>query len=373
MNDLQPLILHLTTVHPRFDLRIFGKQCMSLKQAGYDVRVMVADGNGDEVRSGISIYDLGRATGRLRRMAILPWRAFSAIRRLQPGLVHFHDPELLPLALLLRLAGYTVVYDAHEDLPRSLRSRRWLRQSLLGVVSTLAEVIENASARAMSAVVGATPHIAQRFASRNSRTVSVCNYPDLSNVPDMRRRPEASTFCYIGAISRHRGIFEMVRASSAAGARLLVAGPFGDDALQAQVSAMSEWKNVEYFGVLPHERVWELMARSQAGLLFLHPVPNYIDSLPVKLFEYMAAGLPILSSNYDGWPDIVRNNGVGFLCDPTDAEAIAEQMRLVLADPENAEAMGRHARDVVVAHYSWKSEAEKLLNLYSALVPAHAS
>jgi glycosyltransferase involved in cell wall biosynthesis len=371
MSKPQPFVLHLTTVHPRFDLRIFGKQCLSLKREGYDVHLLVADGRGDEVRDGIIIHDLGRPSGRVHRMTELPLCAVAAIRRLKPSLVHFHDPELLPAALCLRLAGYTVVYDAHEDLPRSIKSRRWLRQELLGVVSRFAEWTENACASAMSAVVGATPHIAARFAKRNRNVIAVCNYPDLLNVPEMlNREPEPATFCYVGAISRHRGIIEIVRATGNVGAKLLLAGPFGDDQLQAQVAAMPEWQNVEYFGVLPHEQVWGLMRRSQAGLLFLHLVPNYVDSLPVKLFEYMAAGLPVLSSDYPGWPDIVKDNGIGLTCDPADAEAIAGLMRQILADPDRAQAMGSYAREAVVTRYSWKGEAEKLIDLYRKLLPA---
>jgi glycosyltransferase involved in cell wall biosynthesis len=340
-----------------------------LKHAGYDVRLAVADGQGDEVWNGIPIHDMGKPTDRLRRMLLLPWQAIAAVRKSNPTVVHFHDPELLPAAIILRLLGKTVIYDAHEDLPRSIKSRRWLGARLLKVVSLIAEKIENLCVRSMSAVVAATPHIASRFALLNDRVAVVRNYPDLSRIPvQMQRLPEPATFCYVGAISLHRGVLEMIRAIELTGARLIMAGPFGDDHLQAKVSHLPEWKNVEYLGPVPYEQVWTIMQRSHAGLLFLHPVPNYVDSLPVKLFEYMAAGLPILCSDYAGWPDIVRKEGIGYLADPTDPQAIAAVMRKILDDPEAAEAMGRRARAIVLERYSWQAEAEKLLALYQTVL-----
>ena len=88
-----PRIVHLTTVHPRDDIRIFHKECVSLARAGYEVVQVVGDGMGDAVVKGVRIVDLGAPpSGRLQRMRLQPKRALDAMLRLQPALVHFHDP-----------------------------------------------------------------------------------------------------------------------------------------------------------------------------------------------------------------------------------------------------------------------------------------
>ncbi|MBO6719038.1 MAG: glycosyltransferase family 4 protein [Rhizobiaceae bacterium] len=360
-------VLHLTTVHARHDQRILAKECAALRQAGHEVMLLVADGLGAEAWNGIQIHDVGARGQRLHRMTVLPWRALRRVRRLNPDVVHIHDPELLPVAVVLSMSGKLVVYDAHEDLPRSIKSKHWLPNWLLGTVSFIAERVENFCAGRMSAVVAATSPIAARFERPNRLVATIRNYPNLSNVPIVEPSPEPKTFCYVGAISLHRGIMEMLRATHLAGARLILAGRFGDEQLQATVEKLPEWNNVEYLGVVPHEEVWPIMRRAHAGLLFLHPVRNYIDSLPVKLFEYMAAGLPVLASDYAGWPDIVRSNQTGYLADPLDAEAIARVMRRVLAEPKQAQKMGQLGRKLVLSGYSWANEANNLVKLYEQL------
>src|SRR5690606_30831354 len=115
------------------------------------------------------------------------------------------------------------------------------------------------------------------------------------------------------------------------------------------------WSRVEYLGVIPHEAVWQQLSRAVAGLLFLHQVRNYVESLPTKMFEYMAAGIPVLASDYAGWPDIVRKSNAGLLANPIDSHAIAASMRQIIEDPGRATEMGRRGREVVFTSYSWQS------------------
>ncbi|MFM7847846.1 MAG: glycosyltransferase [Rubrivivax sp.] len=392
-------IVHLTTVHPRDDIRIFRKECVSLVQAGYQVVQIVGDGQGDAQVQGVRILDLGpRPAGRVARMREQPAKALAAVRRCRPALVHLHDPELLPLGAKLAREGLTVVYDAHEDVPRQLLTKQWIPAWARRPLSAAFEVYENHLVRQLAAVVGATPHITQRFAAVARHSVNVSNFPFLDELaPDVasfpssaggadgissapaagagRLPPAGSTprenaVCYVGGIFLTRGAFSMVRALALLpGVRLLLCGRFEDAATEAALRAEPGWAQVDYLGVLGRDGVREVMARSRAGLVTLLPLPSYLDSLPIKMFEYMSASLPVIASDFPLWRDIVQRHACGLCVDPADPAAIAQAIRQVLDDPAAAQAMGRAGREAVHAHYHWPRAEAELLGLYRGLLP----
>jgi hypothetical protein len=364
-------VVHLTTVHPRDDIRIFRKECVSLARAGYDVVLVVGDGLGDAVADGVRIIDIGaRPAGRLARMRTQPARALAAVRALHPALVHFHDPELLPLGAQLATAGVKAVYDAHEDVPRQILTKQWLPAALRPLVSRAFEAYENRQAARLSAVVAATPHIAARFAALTPRSVNVSNFPFLAELaPPAAPLPRERAVCYVGGIMRTRGALQMVRALALApGVRLLLAGGIEDAALEAELRAEPGWAQVDYLGLVGRDAVRSVLARSRAGLVTLLPMPSYLDALPIKMFEYMSAELPVIASNFPLWREIVLHHGCGVCVDPADPAAIASAIRALVDDPERVASMGRAGREAVHAHYHWPQAEAHLLALYRDLL-----
>ncbi|HPG80755.1 MAG TPA: glycosyltransferase [Piscinibacter sp.] len=371
MSPVPRRIVHVTTVHPRDDIRIFRKECVSLARAGYEVVQVVGDGRGEAVVDGVRIVDIGaRPAGRLARMRQQPRRALEAVRSLAPALVHVHDPELLPLAGALAREGVPAVYDAHEDVPRQILTKQWIAAPLRRVLSWGFERYENARVRPLAAVVAATPHIAQRFAAVARRSVSVANYPFLGELaPPAASVPRERVVCYVGGIMRTRGIFEMVRAlPQAPGVRLLLAGNFEDVALEQALRAEPGWTQVDYLGLIGREQVRSVLARASAGLVTLLPMPSYVDSLPIKMFEYMSAELPVIASDFPLWRDIVVRQACGVCVDPADPAAIAAAIRALVDAPPQVQAMGRAGRAAVLERYNWPQAERELLALYEALL-----
>jgi glycosyltransferase involved in cell wall biosynthesis len=373
-------VVHLTTVHPRDDIRIFRKECVSLAQAGYEVVQVVGDGLGDAEVQGVRIVDIGpRPAGRLARMRQQPAKAVAAVRALKPALVHLHDPELLPVGARLAREGLTVVYDAHEDVPRQLLTKQWIPAWARRPLSAAFEVYENHRVRLLAAVVGATPHITQRFAAVARRSVNVSNFPFLDELVPVSAPSVAgpvqreNAVCYVGGIFHTRGAFSMVRAlTHLPKVRLILCGRFEDAATEAALRAEPGWAQVEYLGVVGRDGVREVMARSRAGLVTLLPLPSYLDSLPIKMFEYMSAGLPVIASDFPLWRGIVQAHACGLCVDPEDPAAIAQAIAQVLADPATAQAMGHAGQEAVHAHYHWPRAQAELLALYRSLLPSHS-
>ena len=370
-----PCVVHLTTVHPRDDIRILHKQCRTLAAAGYRVVQVVGDGLGDARDGDVEIVDIGpRPTTRWARMWQQPRRAAAAVQRLAPDLLHFHDPELLPLAARLAARGLPVVYDAHEDVPRQVLTKQWIPAPARPVVSRLFEWYEDGRAARLAAVCAATPHIARRFARRAPLSVCVANYPFLDELaPPADDAPRERAVCYVGGITRTRGAFEMLRAiARVPGARLLLCGRFEDATLEAELRREPGWRQVDYLGQVDRQGVAEVMARSMAGLVTLQPMPSYRDAWPIKMFEYMSAALPVIASDFPLWRDILAPVDAGLCVDPLDPAAIAAAIGRLLDDPLQARAMGMRGRSAVLEHYRWDAAAAELLTLYARLLPARA-
>jgi hypothetical protein len=374
MGDVTTAIL--TTVHFRGDTRIRVKEVASLaEQLGEPVNLFVQDGEGDAdgADESVSVVDTGpRPGGRLARMTRGAWRMYRAVRRARPAVAHFHDPELIPVGLALKLSGIRVVYDVHEDLPRQILGKHWLSPWLRRPVSWAAEVVEWVAGRAFDGIVAATPTIARRFPA--GKTVTVQNFPLLSELVAPDPVPYAQRplhFAYVGSLGSIRGSREMVEAigrMSDASARLQLAGKFSNARDEEAARSLEGWGRVDYHGWASRPEVAQLLGNVRAGLVLFHPSPAHRDAQPNKMFEYMAAGLPVIASDFPLWREIVDGAGCGLLVDPLDPDAITGAMQWLLENPKEAEAMGRRGRAAVEATYNWEPEAEKLIEIYRRIL-----
>lgn len=368
-------IVHLTSVHPVGDPRILHKEAATLAAAGHEV-VLVAVAENEAILHGVRLRPVKRPKGRLVRMTGTVLRVLRAARGERGDVYHFHDPELIPAGLWLKLAGKRVIYDVHDDLPASVLSKAWIRPGLRKLVAPVVGALEETAARLFDCVVVANPAHGHRFPP--ARTVTVRNLPDLTEFPpappDHAVREPA--IVYVGALSRARGALEMVQAMAllpaVCRARFWLGGRFGDRGLEAACRGLAGWDRVDFLGWLERPEVADRLGRARVGLVLLQPVPHYQANYPVKLFEYMAAGLPVVASDLPLCREVVETAGCGLLVDPRDPAAIARAVQWLLEHPEEAEAMGRRGRAAVEQRYTWPSEAGTLLSLYDRLDPVQA-
>jgi glycosyltransferase involved in cell wall biosynthesis len=361
-------VVHLTSVHPRNDVRIFFKECRSLAAAGFDVTLVVADGQGQGLVDGVRIVDAGaRAAGRSGRALLTAPRVFAAARRLHADIYHFHDPELMPWGLMLRLSGAKVVYDTHEHLPEDILCKHYLPA---GMRTTLAYVAGNAellAARGLSAVVGATPHILQRFPDTVIRS-GVYNYPRVEESQQTRSwESRGQQACYVGGISINRGVREVVASAGLSKTRLVLAGPLWDGLTLEQLAAMPGWDRVSYRGIVPREQVADTMGSSRVGIVTFLPTASHLNALPNKMFEYMSQGIPVVASDFPLWRQIVEETGSGLCVNPADPAAIAAAVDRLAGDAAFGEACGRNGARAVAGEFNWSAQAQKLLDLYRTL------
>jgi glycosyltransferase involved in cell wall biosynthesis len=363
----------LTTVHPPFDTRIFHKQAKTLAQAGYDV-VLIAQHDRNGVVDGVKIIAIPKPRNRFYRIFGLTWKAFFLALKQKADVYHFHDPELLPIGMLLKFFTHAkVIYDVHEDVSEQILTKSWIPALLRRPWAVMFNFVEKLLARWVDAVVVATKGIAEKF--RRLNPIVVHNYPDhtlLLNPMPATEVKKGKVLIYVGGISRIRGAVEMVRAleflEHIPDLRLDLIGRFEPPELERELRELPGYQRVRFLGWLPWEEAWEHAGAASIGLLLFLPAPNHERSLPNKLFEYMAAGLPVIASNFPLWKEIVEGNNCGLCIDSLNPKAIAKAIEYLLEHPEEVRKMGENGRRAVLEKYNWEQEAKKLLAMYKNLM-----
>ena len=361
----------LTSVHPPFDVRIFHKEAKSLVKAGYDV-TLIAQHDKEEIVDEVKIINLQRPRNRIERMTKTVWSAYRKAIQLDADIYHFHDPELLPAGMRFKRMGKIVIFDSHEDVPKQLLGKPYLKKPAKIFLSRCLELYEKYSCRCFDTIVAATPFIRDKFLKINRNTVDINNFPMIGELAsgqvDWSRKQ--NHVCYVGGIGTIRGIEEVVKAMALVEtlARLQLAGRFDEKATEARITVLPSWEKVDALGYLDRKAARDVLASSMAGLVTFHPLPNHVDAQPNKIFEYMGAGIPVIASNFPLWREIIEGNKCGLCVDPLNPSEIAKAIDYIVTHPAEAQQMGKNGLRAVKERYNWDIEEKKLLALYEQLL-----
>ena len=378
----------LTSVHSAFDTRIFHKEARTLVRAGYDV-TLIAQHNKNEIVDGIKIIALLRPKNRFYRVFFLTRKVYKIALKQNADIYHFHDPELIPPGIWLKFLGKKVIYDVHEDVPKQILSKHWLLEIIRKPISICVNCFEKLISLSFNYIITATPTIKANF--RQYNVIDIRNYPILNSEilknksrgliyqargsdesdPYKVRSKDSYNLIYVGGLDKIRGIKEIIQVTELVNpeyrVKLLLAGRFSEKNFEEECHNLKGWKKTESLGWIRYEEIFNYLLNANIGLVCLYPLTRFLSSLPVKLFEYMSAKLPIIASNFPLWKEIIEGNNCGICVNPLKPEEIANAIEYLIQHPEEAKKMGENGRKAVIEKYNWENEEKKLLKVYKGL------
>lgn len=361
-------ISQFTTVHPRNDVRVFFKTCVSLVNAGHEVTLFVADGQGNEIKQGVSIIDIGNyRNSRFSRYFRARKIMFRQVVHSDADIYEFHDPELLGVGLRLKKLGKVVVFDSHEDVPKQILYKSWLGPLFIRkFISKFYDSYEKRIIKRIDGLISVIDEITEKFDC--SEKITLKNFPVTKiftrYVTTLQEKNK--NIIYVGSLTKERGIYDCIKALKYLPSqfRLVLIGAFPSERFKNECESLQEWERVDYKGFLPMEEVAPAVGASLIGLSVLHPEQNYLTSLPTKGFEYLAAGTPVVMSDFNYWKPYFK--GCGKLVSPEDPKIIAESILSLVEDQDHYQKVQEEGMKRA-KNYSWENEASKLNDFFEKL------
>jgi len=375
----------LSSVHLAMDNRVFYREARTLARAGYDV-TLIAVHDRDEEIDGVRIRALPRVP-RSRRPLL--WRRLTQMAlESKADVYQIHDPELLLVTpYLRRKSGRPTIYDIHEANADFIAVKDYLPGFIRLPLSAAFRRLEPILARGEDGLIFADDSIAADFESVPAIKTTLFNFPGgelierggLCPPPDPDAPP---VVLYLGGMERNRGSALMVAAfaevlAKRPDARLLVVGHFMPATLEDEVRADAAAHDIGHAltitGRVPFQEIGHYLAQATIGWVTWQPYAKNQRNIPTKLFEYMAFGRPVISSDLTSTRPFVENGVNGFLVKADDPREHATAILRMIENPDAAREMGRSGRRMVQTRFNWDRMTPRLLGLYDQVLSSRKS
>jgi glycosyltransferase involved in cell wall biosynthesis len=370
-------ICHITTVHAQKDARIFYRMCRALAERGMTV-VLVAPWSADDPLVQTSSWnDRIARSSRVKRIAI----ALRASLAAKADVYHFHDPELIPLGIILKFLRphSAVVYDVHEDYPAMMRVKYWIPKPLRTLVAWAAHVANTAAGFFLDGIVTADPSVRNDFKGLAAKKAIVYyNFPILQffSQPKHEQPAVKADLVYVGGMSDRAGTFVLLDALillAKQGIKPTVRlagytdGEKGLAAIQKSIRNHGLAMQVELVGRIPYSHVPGFIRSGRIGLVTLQPIAKFMKNIPTKMFEYWACGLPVIASDLPPIRQFLSDGKNGLFFKPSSATDLARGIRSLLDSTSNRNAMGSYGQMQINEDWNNERQVDSLVSFYQRI------
>lgn len=361
-------ICHFSSVHRVDDTRVFFREVKGLLTRDFDVTLVARKGATLPCENKLTTIIFPEFKSRLLRVTLGNLKMLKILRTIKADAYQFHDPELLLVGLCLRLFGKKVIYDIHEDVEKQILSKAYLSKFQRRMFSFILGGLERRLVKHLSGIVCVIPNMLENFQVKSK--VLFRNLPDYDYISNAKPSPRGKKFriIYPGSLSENRGIIDVLDAINMLGTdtELVLFGNFTSPAFEERCRAHRAWQFVNYGGRVPVSRIYSEIQSSDLGLQYVRDTPSYRVGYPVKVFEFLSAGLPTIISDIGN-----RRNLFGdyVIYAPAEKpEGLAAEINRVI---ENREKYKRQFSENAVSFretYSYKRELDNYVLFLEAII-----
>ncbi|MCB9189681.1 MAG: glycosyltransferase [Flavobacteriales bacterium] len=360
-------ICHVTSVHNWDDIRIFKKQCVSLAKY-FDKVHLVAPNGPNGTFNGVNVTCVeNKYKGRIKRILYFRKQIINAALKLDADIYQFHDPELLSFVSYFKRKGKIVIYDSHEDVPETILTKKWIPSKMIRkVISSIFDRFEKRIVRNCDGLISVLPEITNKFTCKHTETIY--NYPIIQETKKNRAK-SVTRLIYVGGLTRIRGIKDICEALNHldSGYELMLVGKWESEEFRNEChQVVKDSGRLLDKGLVDFETCQTYLETADIGLAMLHKVPNYMNSLPIKAYEYAINQLPTLMSDIPYWEKEFKNFAV--FTDPLNHQLIAENIRSIKANYQDHLSNVLSFREKIIAGKNWSIEEQKLVVFYRKII-----
>jgi len=370
-------ICHCSALLRALGGRVVFMQSVPLVKYGFRPLLVAPHGREGEM-SRVRLIPTPPRSNRALRILSAPF-LLSRVLRQEADLYQIHDPELLPVGLLLKLVfRKKVVYDSCEDYPLMILTRTWIPQCLRMLLRRWVCVLEQLATRCLDGVVTADSATLRRLAKTGqSKKLVFYNFPNLECFPEPARGPKPFDVVYRGGLSERAGTEVLLGAlrllaDQGRTVRLLLIGYFDNPRAEAllrhRIQNLGLESTIELRGWVEHQEMAKILQLAQIGVCPLRPIPKFLHNIPVKVWEYWACGLPVVASDLPPIRPFFSQGKCGFRVKPDDPVALAAAIRWLLEHPAEAAQMGAAGRRIVTERLNNGREIPKLVRFYRRIL-----
>src|SRR3712207_2868169 len=365
-------ICMLTSGHDVFDNRIYYKEILSLRKK-YDDIYIVAPGEKDFVTEhGIKVRCFAKRKNwhdRMRPMKDM----FNIAKEINADVYHAHEPDSFQVATKLKKQlGAKIIYDSHEYHPEGFAEHFKVGKSL---VTQTIYLYEKSLGKQADCIITVNQLLVDKFKAYQNNVKMIPNYPVLKEGEFEKEYNSKPTFIYVGGLREDRGIFKILEAIHEIkdkDFKYIFIGPFETEEFEYKCKGFVESKlknnDIEFTGKIPHTKVFDYLKSAHAGFVLLQPENwRYVNSEPIKLFEYMSSKTAVIGSDFPMIENVVLSANAGILVSPSSPSDISNAILKLASNLDKVKIMGEKGYKKVKELYNWNVCEEVLLNVYKSL------
>jgi len=350
--------------------RLFYRHARLVAEAGYET-IIVARHKKNEIINGIRILGQPDYSSRIHRFL----SGFKIIRdawKTRADLYVFYDLELQPWALLFKIAGKRILVDIFEDNPSAMLIKAWIPKPMKGIFSSLVATWEWITAHIWDGIITADPEVMKRFEWKSADRRSVIyNFPNLSAFLVKPIKRKVYDVVYVGGLSIPRGTILLARAVKMLRDRgykyqVLLIGNYINSETEVELNSFLSQHNMKdqftITGYLPYKEAMHCLSSAKVGVIpFEKGIKKYESNIPSKMFDYWAAGLPILVTSFKSVELFIKNGENGLLIPAGSVEKLADALHYLLIHPDVAEKMAKTGQKQVFERWNADGPNNKAL------------